>query len=92
MILASNDFEAAHDPQCNILCFRYVPKSSQNISTGELSILQQKIRQKLLKDGNGYITATKIEGELWLRVTILNPLTTRAHLEGLMTKIRALVN
>jgi len=92
MILASQDFEAAHDPQCNILCFRYVPKNQQKISSSDLSNLQQKIRQKLLKEGDGYITATKIEGEAWLRVTIINPLTTKTHLEALLAKIRTIFN
>jgi len=92
MILASEDFEVAHTPQCNILCFRYLPETHKKMSAVELSNLQQKIRQKLLKEGDGYITATKIEGELWLRVTIINPLTTKTHLEALLAKIRTISN
>ncbi len=87
-ISKSNDFEVAHEPQCNILCFRYLPADRKNISSQDLSSLQQKIRQQLLHEGEGYITATKLDGEYWLRVTVINPLTDDSHLRALLGKIR----
>jgi L-2,4-diaminobutyrate decarboxylase len=89
-ISKTNDFETAHEPQCNILCFRYLPTGHKNLSASDLSSLQQKIRQQLLHDGQGYITGTKLDGEYWLRVTVINPLTDESHLSALLEKIRAL--
>jgi glutamate/tyrosine decarboxylase-like PLP-dependent enzyme len=41
----STDFEAAHEPQCNILCFRFNPNKKEN-KAENLSEIQQKIRQQ----------------------------------------------
>jgi glutamate/tyrosine decarboxylase-like PLP-dependent enzyme len=39
LIAESGDFEAAHNPQCNILCFRYVPENGKRLTSSELSNL-----------------------------------------------------
>ncbi len=83
----SPDFETAHEPQCNILCFRYLPEADLK-SKETLSQVQIKLRNQLLQEGEGYITGTKIEGEYYLRVTVINPLTQEEHLKALMEKIR----
>ena len=87
MIQNSTDFEAAHVPQCNILCFRFHPKE-RGLSLENLSKLQQKIRNQFLREGEGYITGTWIDGQYWLRVTIINPLTTAKEFQDLLKKIR----
>ena len=87
LIQDAPDFEAAHTPQCNILCFRYIPKNS-SLDSNELSNLQQKIRTKVVSDGNWYITGTRLDGSYWLRITVINPLTTEEHLSGLLDAIR----
>jgi L-2,4-diaminobutyrate decarboxylase len=87
MITDAPDFEAAHAPQCNILCFRYVPRGQEH-GVEAMSALQQKIRARLLRDGKWYITGTRIDGTYWLRVTIINPLTGEKHLAGLLDAIR----
>ncbi len=89
LITNSKDFEVAHEPQCNILCFRFIPTGIEH-SEESLSQLQQNIRNQLLKDGEGYITGTRIEGRYWLRVTIINPLTNETHLSRLLDKIRGI--
>ena len=88
MILGAPDFEAAQIPQCNILCFRYLP-SDKSLDSATLSALQQEIRSRLLREGKWYITGTKLDGEYWLRTTIINPMTEDSHLQGLMEAIRS---
>jgi L-2,4-diaminobutyrate decarboxylase len=85
----SSDFEAAHEPECNIFCFRFLP-SGKKEDKEPLSELQRKIRKRLLAEGQGYITGTQIDGEYWLRVTVINPLTESRHLKSLLEKIRAI--
>jgi L-2,4-diaminobutyrate decarboxylase len=81
----ATDFECAHKPQTNILCFRYV---DQSIS--ELNELNQFIRQQLLNEGSFYIVSTVLRGNYYLRVSIMNPATTEHHLINLVSKIRSI--
>ncbi len=69
--------EAMHEPECNILCFRWVGDGSMR---GEpLNALNRELRERYNASGHGWITATELDGVRVLRVTIMNPRTTRAH-------------
>lgn len=87
LLKASPDFEPAHVPECNILCFQFKP-TSMGTDFEKLSELQFKIRKRLLRDGEGYITGTRLGGRYYLRVTVINPLTSKEHFVSLMDKIR----
>jgi L-2,4-diaminobutyrate decarboxylase len=91
LIQYSPVFEVGLVPQWNILCFRHVPANSKLDSDG-LSNLQQKIRTQIVNDGNWYITGTRLDGSYWLRITVINPLTTEDHLAGLLDAIRQTKN
>ncbi len=86
------DFEAMHEPQSNILCFRYVGDRSRNDQA--LDQLNRELRERYNKSGEGWITATNLDGRRVLRVTIMNPRTTaddlRAVLDGLARTARTL--
>ena len=79
----SDDFELATYPESNIICFRYTGK---NIS--DLNNLQEAIRNKLLDERNFYIVKTTLNNKLYLRCTIINPLTEMKHLSELLENIR----
>jgi len=68
-----NLFETAIEPDSNIVCFRLNPRNTDAI---ELNKLNAAIRDSIIKDGSFYIVQTELEGNLWLRVTIINPLTS----------------
>jgi L-2,4-diaminobutyrate decarboxylase len=87
LLKSSDDFEPAHEPECNILCFQYKPAGIRT-DVEKLSELQFKIRNQLLKEGEGYITGTRLGGRYYLRVTVINPLTLKEHFISLMDKIR----
>jgi L-2,4-diaminobutyrate decarboxylase len=89
LVCEAKDFEAAHDPQCNILCFRYVPTDGTSLTASDLSALQQSIRRQLIENGQGYITGTRIDGDYWLRVTVINPQTDHAHITSMLNDIRS---
>jgi L-2,4-diaminobutyrate decarboxylase len=87
-LAAASDFTALHEPQCNIVAFRYVPESLGNAPAEILGRLQLEIRRRIVQSGQFYIVSTKLDGVGALRVTIINPLTTPQHLDELLDAIR----
>ena len=95
------DFENLHEPESNILCFRYLGAAKTNraatLSTAErerIDALNRELRPLYNREGSGWITATLLEGRPVLRVTMMNPRTggehIRALLDGLADKARSL--
>lgn len=80
-----DDFEALHEPESNILCFRYVGRTPR--SNEALDQLNRELRERYNLSGEGWITGTTLDGRRVLRVTIMNPRTTptdvRDVLDGL---------
>ena len=76
------EFETLHEPDCNILCFRYVGNGSR--SDEELDDLNRTIRERYNASGDGWITATNLNGRRVLRVTMMNPRTTEADVRAIL--------
>lgn len=85
LVKQSPEFELCLNPESNIVCFRYV----KNLKASEFDIVNKKIRQTLLEDGEFYIVATQLQKGYYLRTTFMNPFTTQEHMEELLKKIRA---
>jgi L-2,4-diaminobutyrate decarboxylase len=90
-----NDFEALHEPESNILCFRYLGRGGELRSKPErVDALNRELRPRYNKNGTGWITATVLEGRPVLRVTMMNPRTglehVRALLDGLVAQAAAI--
>ncbi len=83
IISQSPDFELAVEPECNIICFRYLKDQCMDING-----LQFKIRKKILSEGSFYIVQTVLKDKAYLRCTIINPLTTIDDLKDLLDKVR----
>ncbi len=81
------DMELAVVPQSNIVCFRYL--GSGHLTPAECDALNSQIRQQLLHSGQFYLVQTTLNGRVWLRVSLMNPLTTDAHLQELVNEIHA---
>jgi L-2,4-diaminobutyrate decarboxylase len=90
LLLATEDFVPLHEPEANILCFRYLPPALRGASPERVSQVQLKLRQALLNTGRFYITGTKLDGAYALRVTVMNPEIKVADLEDLLSEIRSL--
>jgi L-2,4-diaminobutyrate decarboxylase len=75
-------FESAHRPMSNIFCFRYV--GGRDIDKNEIN---QYIRKTLIDSGEFYIVSTLLHGSYYLRIAIMNPLTTIDHIKKLMERI-----
>ncbi|HEY9480417.1 MAG TPA: aminotransferase class V-fold PLP-dependent enzyme [Gemmatimonadaceae bacterium] len=81
-IASRDDFEAMHEPQSNILCFRWIGDGSYDDAT--LDRLNRELRERYNRSGEGWITATVIEGRQVLRVTVMNPRSNREHARRLL--------
>jgi L-2,4-diaminobutyrate decarboxylase len=85
---AAPDFEPLHEPQCNIVVFRYAPEALRNAQPSRLSWCQFELRRRLIESGQFYIVSASIDGVGALRATIINPLTTPDLLDQLLDAIR----
>jgi L-2,4-diaminobutyrate decarboxylase len=73
------EFENIHEPESNILCFRYRGSDALN----------RALRPRYNKEGSGWITATVLDGRPVLRVTMMNPRTGAAHVRALLDGLAA---
>jgi L-2,4-diaminobutyrate decarboxylase len=83
------NFKIGVEPQSNIVCFRFLGINSV-LNRERLNQLNTSIRLKLVERGDFYIVQTNIRGEVFLRVSIMNPLTTIEHLQELLMEIEEL--
>ncbi len=86
MIDKRPDFELALMPEANIVNFRYT-----NVHQDDINTVNAEIRQRLIKSGTFYIVQTRIHGNLYLRTTIMNPLTKESDLIALLDEIEKIV-
>jgi L-2,4-diaminobutyrate decarboxylase len=84
MIRESKKLELAVDPDANIVCFRFAPKG---IANSELNRINTAIRDTIIKEGSFYIVQTELEGKLWIRTTIINPVTDEEDLMELIQRV-----
>lgn len=82
------DFELLMSPQTNIVCFRHLPQAS--LSQAALNACQAALRRKLVESGAFHLTQASIHGTIWLRATVMNPLTTGEDLDALLVELRRL--
>ena len=75
------DYECAVKPQSNILCFRIKGNDS----------LQLKLRDKLITQGDFYLSTTFINNKRYLRLVFMHPDTSMDDVEKLIRKIHQLL-
>jgi L-2,4-diaminobutyrate decarboxylase len=90
MIASRTDFVAMHEPETNILCFRWVGDLA--LDDGALDALNLELRTRYNRDGHGWITTTVLGASRVLRVTIMNPRTTDEHLESMLDELARLAS
>jgi L-2,4-diaminobutyrate decarboxylase len=85
---AAPDFEPLHEPESNILCFRYLPAGIRARTAEEINAFQSDLRERYNRSGKGWITTTLLNGQRTLRVTLMNPRTEEEHLDRLLEGLR----
>jgi len=81
------DFELLMQPQTNIVCFRHI---QAGLSKESLSLHQAALRQKIVQSGAFHLTQVALDGEIWLRTTLMNPFTQTEHMDALIQLIAKL--
>jgi len=87
MIRSDRDFQLAVEPEGNIVCFRYAPEGSDEHI---LNKANSSIRDTIIKEGSFYIVQAELGGKIWIRLTIINPVTSEDDLKNLIQRIREL--
>lgn len=79
-----DDFEVIHNPEISTIVFRYKPWKTDE---GSFCSLNSYIRKAIFNEGKAIITSTKVYNEVFLKFTLLNPLTTPADIEEIINLI-----
>ncbi len=75
-------FEAGPEPECNILCLRYIGDGTMN--DVELDAVNALMRRRLNCSGQGWITGARLNGHDALRMTAMNPRTRPSDGEAIL--------
>lgn len=87
LIRSKPGFELATDPESNIICFR---KADTGMNPEEQNKLNSAIREEIVRSGRFYIVKAVIAGKVFLRLTVINPLTSAEDLEMLLSEIETI--
>ncbi|MGP3953410.1 pyridoxal phosphate-dependent decarboxylase family protein [Streptomyces sp. 7N604] len=71
------DFSCPYRPESNVMCFRYLPAGAD----------QERVRQRLRSAGRFHLSSTRLDGEEYLRVSLMSPYTGPAELRELLDAI-----
>ncbi|MCJ8272375.1 MAG: pyridoxal-dependent decarboxylase, partial [Psychrosphaera sp.] len=83
------DFEVLHQPQANILCFRYLPKQlPSNLAEDKIGDFQLALRNHTRAAGKFFISKVDIDGVAALRVVFMNHEIKLDHVRQLLEEIR----
>jgi L-2,4-diaminobutyrate decarboxylase len=78
------DFELLVPPESNIVCFRR--RAPVDVSNA----LQLALRDEVNRRGRFFLMRTVLRDAVWLRVVLMNPSTTLAHLRELLDELSSL--
>lgn len=77
------DFELLSDSDLSVLVFRYTRPD-----IADTDALNQFIKMKLFYSGEIMVASTRVNGNFYLKFTLLNPITTTEDIRQILTKIK----
>lgn len=80
-----SDFETIHQPESNILCFRYKPQNAKDCLIPDYQV---EIRNRIRENGLFFISKVDINNESALRVVFMNHQINTDHFNQLLNEIR----
>lgn len=86
----SDDFERPFYRESNIIVYRHLPAKIRDGSLDLQNRFQLKLRERLVRSGRFYIVQTVIADVAYLRMVVMNPMTTRETLKDLLDTLRAI--
>lgn len=90
MIKMRDGWELAMKPEANIVCFRPLCPDPE-ISIVHWNDVIKCLRKMHLKRGSSYVVMTEFDGKVWLRCTLMNPLTNTTDFETMLQEFEALL-
>lgn len=88
--IEQNDhFSLCCTPLLSTVLFRLTPSLQGELTDAEFNQLHQQLRLQLLTSGDAVIAETKVDGQLALKFTLLNPCLTISDFDSLLTKIQS---
>jgi len=85
VIALDADLELLSDSDIGVILFRYAPETHKN---SNLSELNQYIKKALFNSGEVLVASTRVNGDFYLKFTMLNPLTTLDHIRHILKLIK----
>jgi glutamate/tyrosine decarboxylase-like PLP-dependent enzyme len=85
---AADDLEAAHAPELGVVCFRHLLSGTTDADA--LDGHQDRLQAALEADGDGWLSTTRLRGTTWLRAGVMNPMTSEADIDRLLSDLRRL--
>ncbi|MFE2328158.1 pyridoxal phosphate-dependent decarboxylase family protein [Streptomyces sp. NPDC059385] len=89
IIAADPRFEVVVRPQISTLVFRYVPEDGAGIRADLIDEANLHARKALFASGEAVVAGTKVDGDQYLKFTLLNPQTTTADIEAVLDLLAA---
>jgi L-2,4-diaminobutyrate decarboxylase len=91
LIVSDPDLELALPPTLNALMLRYRPVDMMpDEQTGQkLDAVNLAVQQRLLLEGQSILARTKFRGRVFLKITLLNPRTSLADIESILSRLKA---
>jgi L-2,4-diaminobutyrate decarboxylase len=87
LVRNNSQLELATEPESNIICFRFAP---EGFDVTKVNQINSNIRDRIIKEGSFYIVQAELNGKIWLRLTIINPVTSEDDLKDLMNRVLTL--
>ncbi|WP_083633412.1 pyridoxal phosphate-dependent decarboxylase family protein [Alkalihalophilus pseudofirmus] len=84
------NFEILHQPEINAIVYRYFPKEHRG-DPAWLNDTNSFIRTKLFESGAAVIAKTRVNESIYLKFTLLNPLTTIEDIKEIINQMKQLV-
>ncbi|NQZ12786.1 MAG: hypothetical protein HRT35_37020, partial [Algicola sp.] len=89
LLESQSDFDVLHQPQANILCFRFLPEQlPSDLSQDNIGEFQVALRNHTRAAGKFFISKVDIDGVAALRVVFMNHEITLDHVNQLFDEIR----
>lgn len=88
LLTEADDFAPLHEPECNIVVFRYQPDWLKSLPQEQQNLFHFKLRRTIIESGEFYIVHSVLDKQAAFRITVMNPLTRKTHLKRLLDTIR----
>lgn len=87
LIAGDGELELAAPPVINALVLRFAPAG---VGEAALDEVNARIQDRLLKEGKALLARTKVDGKVFLKMTLLNPRTSWVHVETILDQLKAI--